>query len=164
MKETSRIELANEVVRAYLELGDAIRLTALPAWITADLTISQLKAVFLLAHHGALAVSELAGLLGIGNPAASILVQLLVQHGLVERSEDAKDRRRTIVRTTTLGAGLIVSRREHIQANLHRWLNRLGDDELASLQRGLDALVQIVQAEQAQESQVVAPELAKKLS
>jgi DNA-binding MarR family transcriptional regulator len=138
-------------------------MAALPSWITADLNLSQLKAIVLLEHHGALAVSELAKLLGMGNPAASILVQQLVQQGFAERSEDVKDRRRTFVRLTARGAALIASRREHIQTNLRQWLSQLGDDELASLQHGLGALIHVVQAEQAQESQD-APELAQKHS
>lgn len=37
MKEPSRKKLANEIVQAYLELGDTLRMAALPSWITADL-------------------------------------------------------------------------------------------------------------------------------
>lgn len=160
MNESWRAQLANEAVQAYLELGDAIRLAALPGWITADLTISQLKAVFLLTHHGALAVSELAALLGVGNPAASILVQQLVEQGLVERSEDAQDRRRTLVRLTAQGTKLISGPREQGEARLRRWLSQLGDDELKGLLHSLRILVEIVRSEQAQENQAAAPKLA----
>ena len=118
----------------------------MPAWITADLTISQLKAVFLLAHHGALAVSELAGLLGIGNPAASILVQLLVEQGLVERSEDFQDRRRTLVSLSLQGTKLISGPREQGETRLRHWLSQMDDNALMSLQRGLGALVEIMRA------------------
>ncbi|MGH2543766.1 MAG: hypothetical protein ACRDIB_13260, partial [Ardenticatenaceae bacterium] len=69
MKGPARTQLTREALQAYFELADTIRLATLPSWITLDLTISQVKAIFLLEHHGALAVSELAGLLGIGNPA-----------------------------------------------------------------------------------------------
>jgi hypothetical protein len=65
MDELMRTQLENQAAQAYLELGDAIRLATLPVWITADLTISQLKTVFLLDDYGALAANEVAGLLGI---------------------------------------------------------------------------------------------------
>ncbi|RPI48269.1 MAG: MarR family transcriptional regulator, partial [Chloroflexi bacterium] len=107
MKSPPLSQEVAEAVQAYLALGDAIRLASLPGWIVADLTISQLKALGLLEHHGTLAVSELARSLSVGNPAASILVQQLVDQALVERSEDARDRRRTLVRLTTQGADLI---------------------------------------------------------
>jgi DNA-binding MarR family transcriptional regulator len=152
MNGPSRIQLANEAAQSYLELADAIRLTTLPGWITADLTISQVKAVFLLAYHGALAVSELAGLLGIGNPAASILVQQLVEQELVERSEDIQDRRRTLVSLTARGTKLISGRREQIEARLLPWLSQLSDDELTDLLRGLRALVEIVRSERSPSS------------
>lgn len=148
MKAPSRTQQTKEAVQVYLELGDAIRLAALPSWITADLTISQVKAVFLLAHHGALAVSELAGLLGIGNPAASILVQQLVEQELVERSEDAQDRRRTLVSLTAQGTQLISSQREQGETRLRHWLSQLEDDQLVDLLHGLRALVEIVRSEQ----------------
>ena len=124
MKKESRTELANEVVQAYLALGDVTRWASLPTWITADLNLSQLQAIVLLEHHGTLIISELSGLLGIGNPAASMLVQQSVEQELVERSEDDKDRRRTVVRPTTRGIALIAGRREQIRANLLRWLSQ----------------------------------------
>ena len=151
MKDRSLTELADEVVQAYLALGDATRLASLPSWITADLSLSQLKAIILLEHHGALIISELASLLGMGNPAASIRVQQLVEQGLVERSEDTKDRRRTYVRPTPCGVALLAGRREQIRENLLRWLRKLGDDELDGLHGGLGALIRVAQAEQSAE-------------
>jgi DNA-binding MarR family transcriptional regulator len=159
IKGLSRTKVANDVVLAYLELAETLRMAAdaLPSWITADMNLSQLKAIVLLEHHRALTVSGLAKLLGMGNPATSILVQQLVQQGLVERSQDDEDRRRAFVRPTARATELIAHRREHIQANLSRWLRQLSDDELASLQCGLGALIRVVQAEQAQEGQAHRP-------
>lgn len=150
MKEPLRTQLANEAVQAYLAFGDAMRLAILPNWITADLTISQVKAIVLLAHHGVLTVGALAGLLGIGNPAASVLVQRLVEQELAERSEDIQDRRRTLVSLTEQGNKLISGRREQTEARLRHWLGQLGDDELMELLRGLRALLGIVESEQAE--------------
>lgn len=161
MKEQSRPQLANEAAQAYLELSDAIRLATLPGWITADMTISQVKAVVLLAHHGPLAVGELAGLLGIGNPAASILVQQLVEQELAERSEDIQDRRRTLVSLTARGTKLISGQREQRKARLCHWLSQLGDDELAGLMHGLRALGGIVRSEQAEAGQPAEPRHAR---
>ncbi len=149
LRRPARTQLAQEVVELYVALGDTLRVAALPTWITADLSLGQLKALFLFEHHGALTVSALARLLGLGKPAASLLVQKLVQAKLAERREDAADRRRTLVRPTARGAALIASRREHIQASLDGWLSQLSDDDLASLQRGLSALTAVMRAERA---------------
>jgi len=164
MKDQMRTTLADDVVQGYLELSDTIRVTAVPSWINADLNVSQVKAIILLEHHGALTVSELARLIGIGNPAASILVQQLVEQGLVERSEDSKDRRRTFVRLTARGSGLMTGRRELVRTNLLRWLSQLSEDELASLQRGLGALLRVFQADPAQQRQTAASEHDQKHS
>jgi len=158
MKSPPLTQEVAEAVQAYLALGDALRLASLPGWIVADLTISQLKALVLLEHHGALAVSELARSLSVGNPAASILVQQLVDQALVERSEDARDRRRTLVSLTALGADLISGRRRQTEENLSRWLGQLSEAERAGLVRGLRALAKVARVEQEQEAPAMAPE------
>jgi DNA-binding MarR family transcriptional regulator len=140
--------LVNEAIVAYVEFSNALRLAILPGWFTAELTISQVKALFLLAHHGSLTVGELAKLLGIGNPAASILVQQLVEQSVATRTVDLQDRRRTLVTLTDAGRKLMGGRREQVEAMLTQWLSRLPDDELANLLRSLNALVAIVRDEQ----------------
>lgn len=144
MKVRPHTEAADDVVQAYLALGDALRLATLPTWVTAELTISQLKALFLLAHHGQLAVGELAELLGVGNSTTSILVQQLVEQGLVARAEDPEDRRRTLVRPTTRGARWMSGPREQKEVRLRHWLGELDDEDVAALRRGLRALVEVV--------------------
>ena len=149
MNDTPVAELANDIVKAYLTFSDTTRMLTLPSWITADMSLSHLKAIVLLEYHGALTISELAKSLGMGKPAASLLVQQLVEQELVERSEDIRDRRRAIVRPTARGIGLIAGRREQIRTALQRWLGRLDRDDLTSLHRGLTALMQVVQADSA---------------
>ncbi len=53
-----------------------------------------------LALDGALSVGELAKRLGLSLTTASLMVSELSRSGLVERTEDERDRRRTIVRLT----------------------------------------------------------------
>ncbi|MFW6184352.1 MAG: MarR family winged helix-turn-helix transcriptional regulator [Chloroflexota bacterium] len=144
VEERSTTAAADAVVEMYLALGDALRLDILPVWVTADLTISQLKALFLLAHYGPLAVGELAERLEVGNSTTSIVVQQLVEQDLVERSADAEDRRRTLVALTPQGARLIGGSRKKKEAVLRRWVAQLNDAQLADLRRGLRALLRVV--------------------
>ncbi len=53
--------------------------------------------LFALALESELSVTELAGRIGLGVPTTSLLVGELSRAGLVTRTEDDKDRRRTIV-------------------------------------------------------------------
>lgn len=161
MNESARSQRIHEIIQTYIELGNTIRLSALPNWVTADLNVSQLKAIVLLEHYDTLTISELARLLDLGNSATSILVQQLVEQEVVERSEDVKDRRRTYVRVTARGARLIAGRREQIRVDLSRWLSQMDEPSLAKLQQGLDALVGIMQAEKAAERQAAAQALGQ---
>jgi DNA-binding MarR family transcriptional regulator len=149
-----RQELTGRAVEVILDFGDAIRLQTLPNWVNANLTISQVKAVALLAHHGALAVGELAELLDIGSPAASIVVQQLVEQDLAQRTEDSRDRRRTLVSLTEAGKRLKSGQRQLREAKLRQWLDRLDDDALANLLHGLGALYEVAHAEGALEERV----------
>ena len=68
-----------------------------------ELSFTQMKALFLLSDHGALAVKDIAGNLSMSLAAMSRSVDGLVQRGYVARHECASDRRSRLV--TLLPAG-----------------------------------------------------------
>ncbi len=136
--------LVEEALSAYETVIQAFHATTESHWLHLDLTITQLKGLFVLADEGALIVGRMAELLGIGKPAASVLVEGLVQLTLVERAEDPSDRRRTIVRLTPQGEEL-VSQLQHGERRLVRaLLGRLAHDDLAALTQGMRALAATV--------------------
>lgn len=157
METVARPQPVEEIIHMYLTVGDALRLASLPNWISADLTASQVKAVVLLGRHDALAVGELAGLLGLGNPATSILVQQLVSGELAERSEDPQDRRRTLVRLTARGRELLSGQQEQRAARLRDWLSQMADGDLAALRQGLQALAATMSTERGERSGSASP-------
>jgi DNA-binding MarR family transcriptional regulator len=89
----------------------------------------------------------LAKLLDVGNPTASILVQKLVERGLVTRTEDDADRRQTVVRLSEQGAEIGAGRRGEREKQWQRWLSQLSDEELRGLTHGLSALLKVVEAD-----------------
>src|ERR671939_556833 len=103
--------LVDEVVQAQTTILRALHDRPVPAWLSLDLTIGQLRALFVLFQVGPTPIGQLGATLGLGKPAASLLVDALVQHGLVERREDPSDRRRTFVSLTRTAEGLIA---EHV--------------------------------------------------
>lgn len=149
--ESRHTKLVDHVMQLNHEFRGVLVTGVLPQWVAVDLTFSQLKALILLAHHNALTVSDLARLLGTGKPATSILVHQLVQKSFVRRTEDERDRRRTLVRLTPRGVDLMVGQRENITQALTRWVNQLDNAELTSFAHGLEALIRVVRAEQAQD-------------
>lgn len=135
-------ELIAAAMQAQRAIAHALHAAADPAWLELDLTMAQLKALMVLADD-AVTVGQLANTLGIGKPAASILVERLVQLSMATRSEDALDRRRTHVHLTAEGTELVTRLRQGGQDLLRAWLGGLRDDDLAALTQGLQALAAI---------------------
>jgi DNA-binding MarR family transcriptional regulator len=140
---THHEEMIERAAQAQREIGRALHAAADPAWLRLDLTMGQLKALILLSDPAALTVGGLADQLGIGKPAASLLVDRLVQLQLVTRTEDAQDRRRTLLALTPEGGALVVQLREGGVNRLRTLMGRLDDDDLAALVRGLQALARV---------------------
>ncbi len=87
----------------------------------AELSPSQMSTLFRLHFGGMCGVSDIAGHLGVTDPAASQMVEKLVQRRMVERSEDPTDRRARRVCLTPAGAELV----ESVIAQRRRWMERL---------------------------------------
>lgn len=139
--EQDRELLVQQALQAQKQIFMAMQAAAEPAWLQLDLTMAQLKGLVLLAHDGPLTIGEMARALGIGRPAASILVDRLVELGLIERTEDPVDRRRTFARLTPKAEELVAQLRQGGRERMREWLGRLSDDDLAALVHALHALV-----------------------
>jgi DNA-binding MarR family transcriptional regulator len=155
VKDTTqrRPELVNTIVQAYMDLFVTMQFNAVSHWLMLELTFAQARALFMLAARKELTVSQLAKLLDVGNPTASILVQQLVERELVTRTEHATDRRNMIIRLSPKGEKIGAGRRKERQQQWQRWLSRLSDDELSALAHGLTAIVAVVKKELEDEMQ-----------
>jgi len=87
------------------------------------LSIAQMSTLFHLHHGSRCGVSNIGDLLGVTNAAASQMIDRLVQHGLIERTEDPVDRRAKQLRLTDKGRSIV---RESIEVR-RRWMERLTD-------------------------------------
>jgi DNA-binding MarR family transcriptional regulator len=113
-------------------------------WVGLDLTMGQLKSVLVLTTQGPLSVGELGRALGIGEPAASLLVDRLEERDLASRREDPADRRRTYVVPTSEATELAIRLRRSRDEQLTGWLTSLTEEDLEHLRRGLSALLRAV--------------------
>lgn len=156
-KEQSRPELVSTIVQAYMELFVTMQFNAVSHWLMLELTFAQARALIILAVRRELTVSQLGRLLGVGNPTASILVQQLVERGLVTRTESTKDRRQTVIRLSDQGAEIGVGRRKEREKQWQRWLSHLSDDDLSALARGLTAITEVIKKEAEKETQNAIP-------
>lgn len=155
--EQNRAELVSTIAQSYMELFTTMQFNAASHWLMLELTFAQARALFMLAARKELTVSQLAKLLGVGNPTASILVQQLVERGLVTRTEHTTDRRHTIIRLSPKGAEIGAGRRTQREKQWERWLTQLSDDELNALARGLSAIVAVMKKELEEEMQRITP-------
>ena len=154
-KDQSRPELVGTIVKAYMDLFITMQFNAVSHWLMLELTFAQARALFMLSARKELTVSQLAKLLGVGNPTASVLVQQLVERELVTRTEHETDRRHTLIRLSPKGAQIGTGRRKEREKQWQRWLSHLNDDELNALARGLTAIVEVVKKELENEMQQV---------
>ncbi len=139
---TQRDAAVDAALQAQRALMEAIHATADPAWLHLDLTMGQLKALFALTDV-ALTVGQVADLMGLSKPTASLLVDRLVHLGLVERTEDSQDRRRTRVGLTPAGRDRATRLREGGEERWRSLLSQLAADDLAAWTQGVQALARV---------------------
>ncbi len=121
---------------------------AQPSWLELDISMAQLKGLFVLTHLKQCTIGEFADALDIGRSSASLQVDRMVQDGLVERTEDTEDRRRAMIRLSPHGMELTVQLRQgrEERSPLPAWLTKLSDSDLQALVQGLRALATEAQA------------------
>jgi DNA-binding MarR family transcriptional regulator len=117
---------------------------ATPCWQQFDLTTAHLKCLVGLACRGAITIGRVAELVGISKSSASITVDQLVRHGLVRRTEDGDDRRRTNASLTPAGRTRLAHLLQGAEDDMREYFERLDRDELVALRDGLAALQRVM--------------------
>lgn len=118
-------------------------------WLGLNMSTPQLKALLLISEEEAIRMRELARKLGGSFSNATVLVDRLVDRGLVERLTEPQDRRVVLVRATKEGQYLIEQLATSWRALSEPVLAALDPEDLAALSRGLNALVQASKKEDA---------------
>src|SRR5712692_11774247 len=133
----------DEALIAYKKVHRALLTSTASRWRHLDISMQQLRAIYLLRDEEVATVGRLAELFGIGLPAASILADRLVRAGYVERNEDPADRRRVLLTLTRAGIQLVTELHEGSYLLLRRWMARLSAEDLAALTQGWRALADV---------------------
>ena len=133
----------DEALIAYKKVHRALLTSTASRWRHLDISMQQLRAIYLLRDEEVATVGRLAELFGIAMPAASVLADRLVRAGYVERNEDTADRRRVLLSPTRTGLRLVTDLREGSHSLLRRWMSSLSEEDLASLTRGWRALAEV---------------------
>ena len=145
--EARRADLMAQIMDLEPEMLRVLGPAQARVWVDVDLTMSQLKMMFVLSSamgpggsHG-LRVGEVARSLGVTLPTVTAVMDKLVERGLVRRAEDRLDRRQHVCRLTASGQELIhrlLAGRRAFTTNL---LDHLDADELSSFLRGMQMLL-----------------------
>jgi DNA-binding MarR family transcriptional regulator len=110
-------------------------------WFTLDLSMPQVRVMFLLLQEGALRMGDMATSLGVSMPRATALIDKLVDRELVVRWTGQGDRRSVLCRLTKqgeeLGSRLLAERKS-------RWEERLMNLTPSELRRVYQAMELIV--------------------
>ena len=120
-------------------------------WLELNMSTPQLKALLLISEEEAIRMRELARKLGGSFSNATVLVDRLVDRGLVERLTDPEDRRVVLVRTTKEGQALIEQLVTSWRALSEPVLEMMDPEDLAALHRGLSALLEVAKRQEASE-------------
>ena len=135
------------VIEAFEALMHRLMASHAPELSAVDLTMSQTKGLYLILAAGQLRMSELAARLGVTSSTATGQVDRLVELGLLERHEDPADRRQVVVTATPLAESTLEQFRELNSHRMRELLGRLGDDDLAVVERTIQVLSSAIDAE-----------------
>ena len=110
------------------------------------LTMPQIIALHVLHFRGACSVTQIAQGTGLSPAATSHLVERLVSQGMVDRTEDAEDRRLKRVTLNRSGKALVEKLMRARTETLARALDWLTPETRAKLAEALNAIVEEVRA------------------
>jgi DNA-binding MarR family transcriptional regulator len=113
-----------------------------------ELTLAQLKTLYVAAATGPIRMGDLAVRLGTALSTTSGVVERLVQVGMLERFEDPADRRQVLVRATEVAQRRLDAINELGRERLHELLARMKTaDDLATVERAIELLTEAVAAQ-----------------
>jgi DNA-binding MarR family transcriptional regulator len=110
--------------------------------IGAEVTLSQYRALVLLAVRGRQRTGDLAAELGVQSSTVTRLCDRLIRRGLIERVRQPDDRRVAWLDLTGEGAGLVADTMAHRRAAIAELVSSAELEQPAGLAPVLDALVE----------------------
>lgn len=126
------------------EVWDEIRASPVPGWASAELSISQSKAMIILSR-GQLSMKDLATALGVGTSSATHIIDRLVDKGLVQRSDDPADRRLVLCSLTEAGEQWIDDKAKLDTEELRTVAELLDAEQLNLVSRSMSVLATALQ-------------------
>jgi len=109
-----------------------------------DLTYNQYKTLLTIADRGECSLGDLARELEVAMSSASQMVDRLVGEGLIERRQDAANRRQVVIRLTPEGRTLIARLQQNIIDGYRKVLDRMSEQEQEELVRAFETIARLL--------------------
>jgi DNA-binding MarR family transcriptional regulator len=141
----AQAEEIQDILRLQDELARHRAVWDVKPWLELNMSTPQFKALLLISEEEGIRMRELARRLGGSFSNATVLVDRLVDRGLVERLADSQDRRVVLVQSTEEGQRLIqqlVTSWRSLSASL---LEALDPDDLPTIHEALHVLLKVSQ-------------------
>lgn len=129
-----------------LAAREAVMAPIRPFLRASGVTDQQWRVLRVLADAGPLDASGIAELALLYPPSVTRIVRELVERGLLSRSGDAGDRRRSVISITPEGQALVRRTAEHTAIILERYTQAFGRERLAHFIAEATALTQALSA------------------
>lgn len=110
-------------------------------FVDVELTMQQMRALFVIARHAPLSVTELAGMLDASLASTSSLVDRLVRTDYAQREPDPDDRRKVLLAPTPTGSQLAERLMSHALRRFGSVFGAMSPKGQASLEAGLTDLL-----------------------
>jgi DNA-binding MarR family transcriptional regulator len=141
----AQMDNVKQVLRLQDELIHHRALLDAGPWLELDMSTPQLKALLLISEEAATRMRELARKLGGSFSNATVLVDRLVERGLVERMMEPQDRRVVLVRATEDGRLLIEQLVTSWRSLTESLLKSLSAEDLETVRKAMRILVSAAQ-------------------
>jgi DNA-binding MarR family transcriptional regulator len=137
-----RAELVDRIIDLQVYVAEVFESDRARDWLDVDLTIQQVKVVFLAVRTGSLTAGQIGRQLHVGFSTVTGLVDRLAEQGFVSRGEDPNDRRATRVVATDAARALVERLYSYRRAEFRQLLEHASTETLVALGEGLSGLAQ----------------------
>ncbi|WP_028992351.1 MarR family winged helix-turn-helix transcriptional regulator [Thermoanaerobacter thermocopriae] len=110
-----------------------------------DITSLQGMLMGILAHYGAMKVSDLSQKLGLSNSTVSGIIDRLEKQGLVERTRSTKDRRVVYVSVTSKFKDTFQKHFKEAERKFEELISKASPEDLNKIIEGLESLKKILE-------------------
>ena len=139
----SRIGLVKKLIKNMERVQSHLRSGQVSGWSGLDLTMPQVKTLFLLAEQP-IRMRGIARRLGVEMPSATTMIDRLVAKGLVERSQDPGDRRAVVCSVTPAGRDAVEEFWSLRAARIESLAAALSDEDLEMVAPAMEIMADAV--------------------